>query len=313
MTPKRLSIVVPCYNEEEVLPETRKRLCELLDGMTARGKISADSQIVFVDDGCRDRTWELIRQYHSEDPRVRGLKLSANRGHQTALLAGLYAAEGDAVASIDADLQDDISAIEAMVDAFNNGTDVAYGVRRERTTDTVFKRTTAIWYYRLLAKLGVNIVQNHADFRLLSRRALEALKSYHEVNLFLRGIVPLLGFRTTRVYYDRAERFAGESKYPLRKMLSLAFNGITSFSAAPLRFIALLGILVSLLSGGMICWVLWVKLFTDAGVPGWASSVIPIYLLGGLQLLSIGVLGEYVTKIYFETKRRPKYFIDESL
>jgi glycosyltransferase involved in cell wall biosynthesis len=309
----RLSIVVPCYNEEEVLPETNKRLRDFLDHMTRSGKIDADSQVILVDDGSRDGTWELIRQYHAEDPRIRGVKLSGNRGHQTALIAGLFAAQGDAIASIDADLQDDISAIEGMVDAHAKGFDVVYGVRKSRQTDTFFKRSTAEWYYRVLALLGVKIVHNHADFRLLSRRALEALKNYSEVNLFVRGIVPLLGYRSATVLYDRAERFAGESKYPLRKMLALAFDGVTSFTAFPLRMIAFLGVFVSLLSAAMILWVLWVKLFTTDALPGWASSVIPVYLLGGIQLLSIGILGEYVAKLYFEAKRRPRYFIEESL
>jgi glycosyltransferase involved in cell wall biosynthesis len=313
MTPCRLSIVVPCYNEQEVLPETQRRLRDLLDRLTSSGKISPDSQVVFVDDGSRDRTWELIRGYHDEDSRIRGVKLSGNRGHQTALIAGLYAAEGDAVASIDADLQDDVNAIEAMIDAYLTGCDVVYGVRNQRSSDTLFKRSSAVWYYRLLSTLGVKVVHNHADFRLMSRRALDALKSYSEVNLFIRGIIPLLGYRSSIVYYERAERFAGESKYPLRKMLALALNGVTSFSAAPLRLIAMLGILVSIFSGAMIVWVLWIKLFTSRGLPGWASSVVPIYLLGGIQLLSIGVLGEYVSKLYFEAKRRPRYFIEESV
>jgi glycosyltransferase involved in cell wall biosynthesis len=309
----RLTIVVPCYNEEAVLPETQRRLRGVLDGLTQSGKIAAGSSVIFVDDGSRDRTWDLIRTYHGEDQRLHGLKLSGNRGHQTALLAGLFAADGDAVVSVDADLQDDVGAIERMVDAHNEGYDIAYGVRNQRDSDTVFKRTSAVWYYRLLARMGVKIVHNHADFRLMSRRALESLKSYSEVNLFIRGIVPMLGYRTTIVHYERAERFAGESKYPIGKMLALAFNGITSFSAAPLRFIALIGLLVSLFSGFMVTYVLWIKLFTSQSVPGWASSVVPIYFLGGIQLLSIGVLGEYVTKIYFETKRRPRYFIDDSV
>lgn len=310
---RRLSIVVPCYNEEEVLPETVKRLRALLDQLTKSGKVAADSQVIFVDDGSRDRTWELVRQFNAEDARIGGVKLSGNRGHQTALLAGLFAAQGDAIASIDADLQDDVGAIERMVDAYLQGHEVVYGVRQSRAVDTAFKRSTAESYYRVLSALGVKIVHNHADFRLLSRRALESLKQYSEVNLFIRGIVPLLGYRSTTVYYDRAERFAGESKYPLRKMLALAFDGVTSFTAAPLRMIAFLGIFVSLLSLGMMVWVLWVKIFTTAALPGWASSVIPIYFLGGIQLLSIGVLGEYVAKLYFETKRRPRYFIEESL
>jgi glycosyltransferase involved in cell wall biosynthesis len=309
----RLSIVVPCYNEEEVLPETAKRLRALLDQLTNGGKIAAESQVVFVDDGSQDHTWELIRQSNAEDARIRGLKLSGNRGHQTALIAGLFAADGDAIVSIDADLQDDISAIEGMVDAYRQGYEVIYGVRKSRGVDSVFKRSAAKAYCRVLALLNVKIIPNHADFRLLSRRALESLKEYSEVNLFLRGIVPLLGYRSSMVYYDRAERFAGQSKYPLRKILSLALDGVTSFTIVPLRIITFIGIFVSLLSIGMIFWVLWVKLFTLRAVPGWASSVIPIYFLGGIQLLGIGVLGEYIAKLYFEAKRRPRYFIDERL
>lgn len=310
---RRLSIVVPCYNEEEVLPETVSRLRGFLDRLTASALITRDSEVILVDDGSRDRTWELIRASHEQDARIRGVKLSGNRGHQTALIAGLFAAEGDAIVSIDADLQDDIGAIEAMMNAYLQGNEIVYGVRKSRSVDTVFKRGTAEWYYRILGMLGVRIVHNHADFRLMSRRALEALKAYSEVNLFLRGIVPLIGFRSTSVYYDRGERFAGESKYPLRKMLALAADGITSFTAFPLRLIAVMGMLVSALSVVMIVWVLWVKFTHPEAVPGWASSVIPVYFLGGIQLLSIGVLGEYVAKLYFEAKRRPRYFIEEVL
>lgn len=309
----RLSIVVPCYNEEDVLPETVRRLAALMDRLVAEGKIATDSEVLFVDDGSRDATWHLVGEAHRADGRVRGLKLSANRGHQIALLAGLFGASGDAIVSIDADLQDDVAAIESMVDAYNRGKDVVYGVRGSRASDTGFKRGTAQMYYRILAALGVKVVFNHADFRLLSRRALEALKQYSEVNLFIRGIVPLLGYPSETVYYERTARFAGESKYPLRKMLALAADGVTSFTAFPLRLIALLGIAVSILSVAMVLWVLWIKVFSGRAVPGWASSVIPIYFLGGIQLLSIGVLGEYVAKLYFEAKRRPRYFIEEQL
>jgi polyisoprenyl-phosphate glycosyltransferase len=309
----RVCIVVPCYNEEEVLPETARRLDALLTKLISSNKILADSQVIFVDDGSRDRTWSLIKELNHADPRIRGVKLSANRGHQTALIAGLFAANGDAVISIDADLQDDVSAIELMIDAYVSGYEIVYGVRKRRETDTVFKRTTAQAYYTLLNLLGVKIVFNHADYRLLGRRALESLQQYTEVNLFIRGIVPLIGFRCTTVQYDRAGRFAGESKYPLKKMLALAIDGVTSFTAFPLRLIALLGLIVSAASVLMVVWVLWIKLFTTSAIPGWASSVIPIYFLGGIQLLSIGVLGEYVAKIYFETKRRPRYFIEETL
>lgn len=309
----RLSIVVPCYNEEEVLPETLQRLQGTLDRLVASGKISGDSELILVDDGSRDGTWKLIREAHTRDRRFRGVKLSANRGHQTALIAGLWAAGGDAVISIDADLQNDLDAVEGMVDAHLSGHEIVYGVRRSRVTDTRFKRFSASAYYRVLALLGVRVVRDHADYRLLGRKALESLKQYQEVHLFLRGIVPLMGYRSTVVHYECAARFAGASKYPLRKMLALALDGITSFTAVPLRLIAVLGFAVSVLSLLMILWVLWLKLATTKALPGWASSVIPIYFLGGIQLLSIGVLGEYVAKLYIESKRRPRYFVEETL
>jgi glycosyltransferase involved in cell wall biosynthesis len=309
----RLSIVVPCYNEEEVLPETLQRLQSTLDRLVALGKISSDSELILVDDGSQDRTWQLIREANARDRRVRGVKLSANRGHQTALIAGMWAACGDAVVSIDADLQDDVAAMEGMVDAYLSGHEIVYGVRRSRATDTPFKRFSAGAYYQVLALFGMRIVHHHADYRLLGRRALESLKQYPEVHLFLRGIVPLMGYRSAVVHYERAARFAGESKYPLRKMLALALDGITSFTAVPLRLIAMLGLAVSLLSIVMMLWVLWLKLATTRALPGWASSVIPIYFLGGIQLLSMGVLGEYVAKLYVESKRRPRYFVEETL
>ncbi|MGE0114140.1 MAG: glycosyltransferase family 2 protein [Steroidobacteraceae bacterium] len=309
----QLVIVVPCYNEAEVLPETTRRLVALLDKLIAAGRIADASHVVYVDDGSSDATWQLIRDFNAANTRIKGVKLSANRGHQIALMAGLFSAEGDVIVSIDADLQDDVAAIEAMLSAHESGHEVVYGVRKQRSADTFFKRSSAETYYKLLGLLGVKVVFNHADYRLMSRRAIEALKQYGEVNLFLRGIVPLIGFRSTAVYYDRAGRFAGESKYPLKKMLMLAFDGITSFTAFPLRMISFMGFLVSMISLAMILWVLWIKFFTTAALPGWASSVIPIYFLGGIQLLSIGVLGEYVARIYFETKRRPRYFIEEQL
>ena len=312
-TAARLSIVVPCYNEEAVLPETLQRLAETLTRLTGLGKITAESEIVLVDDGSQDRTWELIREAHARDARFRGVKLSANCGHQTALIAGLWGASGDAVVSVDADLQDDLGAMERMVDAYAAGHEIVYGVRTRRASDTQFKRSSAGAYYQLLKLFGVRIVRHHADYRLLSRRALDSLKQYSEVNLFLRGIVPLMGYRSAMVPYERAARFAGESKYPLRKMLALAFDGITSFSAVPLRLIAMLGLAVSILSVGMMLWVFWVKLATTEALPGWASSVVPIYFLGGIQLLSMGVLGEYVAKLYIESKRRPRFFIEETL
>jgi glycosyltransferase involved in cell wall biosynthesis len=307
----KLTIVVPCYNEEAVLPETGKRLHALLADMTSRGLVAGSSHVLFVDDGSKDSTWALIDRMANDSPGFRGLKLSRNRGHQNALLAGLFAADGDIVVSIDADLQDDLNAIEKMIDAHLKGADVVYGVRRQRETDTFFKRITAESYYRLLGRFGVEIVFNHADFRLLSRRVLDALASYGETNLFLRGIVPQLGFPSAIVYYDRTERFAGESKYPIGKMLSLAWQGITSFSSAPLRAITGLGLLVSAGSIGFTLWALWVRLMTNDAVPGWASTVVPIYFLGGVQLLCIGILGEYVAKLYMESKRRPRYFVEK--
>ena len=304
-----LDIVVPCYNEEEVLRETTRRLGMVLANLVQSNKVAASSAVLLVDDGSRDATWRIIEELASAHPFVRGIRLSRNRGHQNALLAGLFASTADVSISIDADLQDDLGAIEAMVDAYAAGNDIVLGVRKRRDRDSLFKKITATGYYRLLAAMGVEIVFNHADYRLLSRRALAALADYREVNLFLRGIVPQLGFPTAIVYYDRAERFAGESKYPLRKMLAFAWQGITSFSAVPLRLITTIGVLVSFASFGVTLWALFVALFTSLTVPGWASTVLPIYFLGGIQLLCIGIIGEYVAKIYMETKRRPRYFI----
>ena len=309
----RLSIVVPCYNEAEVLPETNRRLLALLARLQELQMISPDSSIHFVDDGSRDSTWALIEKLAAADSRVRGIKLSRNRGHQPALLAGLLTVEGDAIVSIDADLQDDVSVIEAMVREFIGGAEVVYGVRDSRQTDSGFKRHTALMYYGLLRRMWVDLVHNHADFRLLGRRAVEALREYGEVNMFLRGIVPMIGYRAATVKYDRAERFAGVSKYPLRKMLAFAIEGVTSLSVVPLRLITLLGFIVSAFSFAMILFIVYGTLVMKAAIPGWASSVVPIYFLGGIQLLSIGILGEYVAKIYLETKRRPRYFIEKSI
>jgi len=305
-----LAIVIPCYNEEQVLPETRRRMNALIRDLVAEGKISRDSAAYFVDDGSRDGTWALIEQFAGEDRHVRGIKLSRNRGHQNALLAGLFTAEGDAVVSIDADLQDDIGAIREMVDRFRAGAEIVYGVRRQRQTDSRFKRVTADLFYRLMRALGADSVHNHADYRLLSRRAVENLKQYREVNLYLRGIIPLLGFRSEIVYYDRAKRFAGESKYPLRKMIALALEAITSFSVVPLRFITFLGFAVFAGAMAVSAWVLWVRFFSDNAVPGWASVVLPMYFLGGIQIFCIGVIGEYLGKIYAEVKARPRFLIE---
>lgn len=309
----RLAIVVPCHNEEEVLPETNKRLLALLDRMQASDAISADSAIHYVDDGSHDKTWSLIESLATANPRIHGIKLSRNRGHQTALLAGLLTAEGDALVSIDADLQDDVNVIEKMVAEFAAGAEVVYGVRDSRETDTTFKRYTALAYYGLMRKMGVNLVHNHADFRLMGRRTIEALRAYGEVNIFLRGIVPLIGYRAATVKYDRAQRFAGVSKYPLRKMLTFALEGMTSFSVVPLRLITLLGFLVSVFSFLMILFIIYGAVILKAVVPGWASSVVPIYFLGGIQLISMGIIGEYIAKIYMETKGRPRYFIEKTI
>jgi glycosyltransferase involved in cell wall biosynthesis len=305
-----LGIVVPCYNEEEVLPETIRCLLALLERLIENCKIERASRVYFVDDGSRDRTWALIESTVAEGRPVVGIKLSRNRGHQSAVVAGLFNAAGDAIVSVDADLQDDLNAIEVMLDRFHEGCEVVYGVRRSRESDTFFKRLTAESFYRLITAMGADAVFNHADYRLLSRRAVESLREYPEVNLFLRGIFPLMGYRSATVHYDRGVRFAGQSKYPLRKMLALALEAITSFSVVPMRMVSLLGILIFFGSMAVTAWTAWVALFTNRGVPGWASTVLPLYFLGGIQLLALGVIGEYVGKTYLETKRRPRYFIE---
>jgi glycosyltransferase involved in cell wall biosynthesis len=308
-----LSIVVPCFNEEAVLPETARRVLLLLRQLNEADEVSGDSAVYFVDDGSRDGTWALIDGLARSDVRVHGVKLSRNCGHQNALLAGLFHAPGDVVVTIDADLQDDPQAIPAMLAAYRDGAEVVYGVRDRRDTDTPFKRFTARGYYRLLARLGVEIVYDHADYRLMSRRAVDALGEYRERNLFLRGIIPQLGFASATVRYTRHDRFAGVTKYPLRRMLSFAVQGVTSFSAAPLRAITMFGLATSLLSFAATSWVLWERLVNDLVVPGWASTVLPIFFFGGIQLLCLGVIGEYIAKIHMETKARPRYLIERSL
>lgn len=307
----RLSVVMPCYNEEEVLEETTRRLLKLFSELIEKKKINGDSRIYFVDDGSRDRTWEIIEKLAGEHHQVCGIKLSRNRGHQNALLAGLLNAEGDALVSLDADLQDDISVMEKMLDKHREGCDIVYGIRKHRDTDTKFKRVTAQGFYKLMGWGGVDIIYNHPDYRLMSRRAIEHLREFKEVNLFIRGIVPLIGFKSGKVYYDRAERYAGRSKYPLKKLLAFAWNGITSFSILPLRLITVLGFVTSVFTFFMICWILAVKFLTGKAVPGWASTVLPIYFLGGIQILSIGVIGEYLGKIYEESKARPRFIIEK--
>ncbi len=310
----KLYLVIPCYNEEEVLPETSKRLKEKYDALMGAGKISTDSKIVFVNDGSKDRTWELICALHKADPVFRGICLSRNKGHQNALMAGLMTvkSECDAAISMDADLQDDINAIDEMVDRFLEGYEVVYGVRSSRKKDSFFKRTTAQGFYKVMKAMGVETVYNHADYRLMSRRALEALSEFDEVNLFLRGIVPLVGFKSTQVTYERGERFAGESKYPLKKMLAFATEGITSMSVKPIRMIATLGFLVFLVSIGVLIYSI-IRKFIGETVEGWAFLAVSIWALGGIQLLAIGVIGEYIGKIYLETKHRPKFIVAEYL
>ena len=311
---KLLYVVVPCYKEEAVLPETSRRLREKMRALMAQGKISPQSRVLFVNDGSKDRTWEIIAQLHEEDELFSGVNLSRNRGHQNALLAGLTVAvqRADLMISMDADLQDDINAMDAMIDAYHKGYDVVYGVRSSRRTDSFFKRFTAESFYRLMKAMGVDIVFNHADYRLMSRRAVEGLGQFKEVNIFLRGVVPQIGYPWTTVEYERAKRFAGESKYPLKKMLAFAFDGITSFSVKPMRLILFLGAVIFLLSVLMLIWALVAHLSGHV-VSGWTSLMCSIWMIGGIQLLSLGVIGEYIGKIYSETKARPRFIIERVL
>lgn len=309
-----LAIVVPCFNEEEVLPMTNWQLRDLLDGMIGSRLVGEGSYILYVDDGSRDRTWSIIAGYGEQDAHVRGLKLAGNVGHQNALMAGLDTAREDAdvTVSIDADLQDDINAIPEMVKKYNEGCDIVYGVRRKRTTDTFFKRTTAQMFYKFMTGMGVKSVYNHADFRLMSRRAVDALCQFEERNLFLRGLVPLLGYKTDKVYYDRLERQAGESKYPLSKMLSFAIDGITSFSVKPLRLIFYLGSIFLLISLCILIYVI-VALCQGRGVQGWASLMLSIWFVGGCMLICLSIIAAYIGRIYTEGKHRPRYHIEKYL
>lgn len=307
-------LVVPCYNEEEVLPEASKRLIAKLKGLMEKELASEESRILFVDDGSKDKTWELIAGLHESTPYVCGLKLSRNRGHQYALLAGLMAARElcDCAISLDADLQDDIEVFDEFLENYQDGCDIVYGVRKSRETDTRFKRGSAQLFYKFLNLMGVEVLYNHADYRLMSRRALEALSEYKEVNLFLRGIVPLIGYKSAVVYYERHERLAGKSKYPLSKMLSLAADGILSFSIKPIRIISSLGFLIAFCSIIALLYALISKL-CGAAVSGWTAIVVSIWLLGGIQLLCLGVIGEYIGRIYSEVKQRPKYIVEQFL
>jgi polyisoprenyl-phosphate glycosyltransferase len=308
----RLTLVVPCHNEEQVLPETATRLVTLLNELDQRGLIASPS-LFFVDDGSADGTWPVIERLAAEQESIHGLKLSRNFGQQNAILAGLLTVPGDALISLDADLQDDVTAVEDMVRAYARGAEVVYGVRRNRKTDSFLKRSSAEGYYRLLQAMGVELKFNHADFRLLSRRVVEELRSCKETNLLLRGLIPQLGFRSELVYYDRNARYAGATKYTVSKMVSLAVNGITSFTEIPLKIITILGMLVSLFSFGMAAWALVTKFFNPGAVPGWASIVIPLYMLGGIQLLCLGVIGQYLAKTYSEAKSRPRFIVEKSL
>lgn len=307
-----LYMAIPCYNEEEVLHETAKRLEEKYYELKKNGKISDKSRVVFIDDGSRDRTWEIIEELHEQNEMFSGIKLSRNRGHQNALLCGLMTVRelADAVISMDADLQDDINAIDGMIDKYIEGCDVVYGVRSARTTDTFFKRFTAEGFYKLMNMMGANIVFNHADFRLMSKRALEGFSEFKEVNLFLRGIVPMVGYKSDIVTYERAERFAGESKYPLKKMLAFAFEGITSLSTKPIKLITGIGFIIFAVSIIMVIYNI-IRFFMGATVPGWTSLAVSIWALGGIQLISIGLIGEYIGKIYLESKHRPRYIVEK--
>ncbi|MCH5337704.1 MAG: glycosyltransferase family 2 protein [Acetatifactor sp.] len=311
----KLAIVVPCYNEEEVLKIASQALREVLEDLIHKEKIAEDSFILFVNDGSKDRTWELIEEEHRAYPtRICGVKLAGNVGHQFALTAGLLTAKdmSDVTVSIDADLQDDVAVIEEMIDKFHGGCDIVYGVRKERKTDTFFKRTTAQAFYKLMAAMGVKTVYNHADFRLMSKRAVEEFSKYKETNLFLRGMIPLIGYQTDNVYYDRKERVAGESKYPLKKMLALAFNGISSFSVKPISLILGVGVFIIFFSILAAIYAL-ISYFTGHVVPGWTSLILSIWFLGGVQLLAIGLVGQYIGKIYIEVKGRPRYNIEKVL
>ena len=309
-----LYIVIPCYNEEAVIRETAKRVAIKMQQLYDRELISEKSKVLFVDDGSKDMTWPMIEALHAENPVYTGIKLSRNKGHQNALVAGLSVAvkSADMIISMDADLQDDIDAIDGFVGKYYEGCEVVYGVRSAREKDTFFKKFTAQVFYKLMLAMGVDIVYNHADYRLMSKRAVEELLNFKEVNLFLRGIVPLVGFKSDTVYYERAERFAGESKYPLKKMLAFAMDGITSFSIKPIRLITTLGFAIFLVSICMLIYSL-IRHFTGHTSIGWSSMFVSIWAIGGLQILAIGVIGEYIGKIYMETKERPKFIIEKTL
>ena len=311
---EKLYIVIPCYNEEEVLDKAKTELKKKMNTLIQNKKIDKQSKVIFVNDGSKDKTWDLIQKFYEEDKLFGGINLSRNRGHQNALLAGLLTVKDDAdiVISMDADLQDDIDAIDLMIEKRKEGADVVYGVRNSRKKDSFFKRTTAQGFYRVMKMLGVDVIYNHADYRLTSRRVLDSLKDYREVNLFLRGIFPLIGFKSDIVYYERKERFAGKSKYPLKKMLNFAWDGITSFSVKPIRLVLNVGIVILFLSFLMILYSVIQKVLGNT-VDGWTFIVCSLWLLGGIQMLSLGIIGEYIGKIYSETKARPRYLVTDYL
>ena len=311
---EKLYIVIPCYNEEEVLEKTRVELKKKMDTLIQTKKIDKQSKVIFINDGSKDKTWELIQKFYEEDKLFGGINLSRNRGHQNALLAGLLTVKEDAdiVISMDADLQDDIDAMDEMIEKRRNGADIVYGVRNSRKKDSFFKRTTAQGFYRVMRMLGVDVIYNHADYRLTSRRVLDSLADYKEVNLFLRGIFPLIGFKSDIVYYERKERFAGKSKYPLKKMLNFAWDGITSFSVKPIRLVLNVGVIILFLSFLMILYSIIQKVLGNT-VDGWTFIVCSLWLLGGIQMLSLGIIGEYIGKIYSETKARPRYLVTDYL
>ena len=306
-----VSIIVPCYNEEEILPLTIEKLLNVKKRLVSKKLISEDSKILFVDDGSHDKTWELITNGSHKYNCISGIKLAKNVGHQNALIGGILSSHEDVVISIDADLQDNVDLMEQMILEFKAGNDIVYAARKSRLTDSFFKKTTAQFFYKLMLVMGVEIIYNHADYRLLSRRVVEALKKFKEVNLFLRGVIPLIGFQTSTVYYDRAERVAGESKYPFFKMLAFAINGITSFSVVPLRMITFVGLIFSFLSLCVGGWAFYVKIFTENSIPGWTSLLIPLSGIGGVQLFALGIVGEYIGKIYEEIKSRPRFIVDK--
>ena len=311
----KLGIVMPCYNEEEVLPETHSRLLVLLKEMIASKEIDKESFICYIDDGSSDKTWEIIQESKQASSHIKGLKLSRNFGHQNALIAGLmqFKNEADALISMDVDLQDDIELIREFVKKHQEGYEIVYGVRDDRSTDSKFKRDTAGFFYKLQHFMGIETIQNHADYRLLSNKALEALAEFKEINLFLRGIIPMLGFRSCSIYYRRAQRFAGETKYPFKKMLLFALDGVASFSIAPLRLITVVGFFIFLLALLGIIWVVFEKFILGNTVQGWASTMISIYFIGGIQVMSLGIIGEYVGRAFQQGKNRPRYIIDKEI